>query len=162
MELDAIKLKECIFSMEDNEIIDTDGYKVHNCPWMQSFPNGIRTVKHTIAFISKRYRAANAFGGITRNNDTNYYLAVDDYWLQKHIKEMDDEVIVIGRGEDQFHLEFPYYVTATVDDFDDTYTDFDCALNNFEKIEDMYVAWNSDKTQLYIHSDKWGLHYAGY
>lgn len=61
------------------------------------------------------------------------------------------------------HLaEFPYYVAATVDDFDDTYTDFDCALNNFEKIEDMYVAWNADKTQLYIHSDKWGLHYAGY
>ena len=53
-------------------------------------------------------------------------------------------------------------MAATVDDFDDTYTDFDCALNNFEKIEDMYVAWNSDKTQLYIHSDKWGLHYAGY
>lgn len=162
MELDAIKLKECIFLMEDNEIIDTDGYKVHDCPWMQSFPNGQRTVKHTIAFISKKHRAANAFGGITRNNDTNYYLAVDDNWLQKHIKEMDDEVIVIGRGEDQFHLEFPYYVTATVNDFDDTYTDFDCALNNFEKIEDMYVAWNSDKTQLYIHSDKWGLHYAGY
>lgn len=148
--------------MEDTEVLDIDGYVVHNCPWMQSFPNGLRTVKHTIAFVSKRHRVANAFGGITRNNDTNYYLAVDEHCLQKHIKDMEDEVIVIGRGEDQFHLEFPYYVTATVSDFDDAYTDFDCALNNFEKIDDMYVAWNSDRTQLYIHSDKWGLHYAGY
>lgn len=160
--MDIIKVKESLYDLSFSEVIDVTDCTIHNASWMQSFINGEINVKYGIAFISKKNSIPDIFLGIAKDPNTNYYLAANDECLEKYLQSSEDDIIIVGRGEDQFHLEFPYYVSEVTEHFNECSSDFDCALHGFKKIEDLYVAMNKDKTQFYIHSDKLGVHYGGY
>lgn len=160
--MDIIKVKESFYDLSFSEVTDTTDCTIHNASWMQSFINGEINVKYGIAFISKKNSTPDIFLGIAKDPDTNYYLAANDDCLEKYLQSSGDDIIIVGRGEDQFHLEFPYYVSEVTEHFDECSSDFDCALHGFKKIGDLYVAMNKERTITYIHSDRLGVHYGGY